>query len=83
MAALSALQPQITLKEKKITYESPSYPAKAYLLGHSKEPFMKVMDMDRMIILSEGQNLAHNFYQYSSNRVLTQRSSKSTKKLPS
>jgi hypothetical protein len=40
-----------------------------FVFGHAHEAFSKVIDTDKFVVISDGQNLNHSFNQFTSNFI--------------
>ena len=58
-------QPSIKLSNQK-RGEMAKFTNKVSVFGHAHEPFAYHINLDNMMVNSEGQSLAHNFYQFAS-----------------
>ena len=66
--SFSQMNPQLTLSHQKRKENLPVYPNRILIFGHAFEPFAKVINTDNMVVVSEGQNMAHSFYQFTGTR---------------
>lgn len=74
--ALSQFQPSIRLTNQK-RGDIPKFTNKVSVFGHAHEPFAYHINLDNMMVNSEGQSLAHNFYQFTSKYLYYHRCNKS------
>ena len=66
MNSFSQFTSQVNLTHQKRKENLPLYQQRVLMFGHAFEPFAKVINTENMVVVSEGQNLAHRFYQFAS-----------------
>lgn len=64
--SFSQFQESIRLSFQKRAGDMANFPNKVSIFGHAQEPFTYHVNMDNMMVTSEGQSLFHNFYQFTS-----------------
>ena len=63
--SFSQFQLSIHLNHQKRA-DIPKFTNKVSIFGHAHEPFTYHVNLDNMMVNSEGQSIAHNFYQFAS-----------------
>lgn len=64
--SFSQFHDSIRVNYQKKNMESSKIMNRISFFGHSAEPFTYHLNLDNFMVLSEGQSLGHNFYQFTS-----------------